>query len=62
MTRQVSEDMALSRESSMVDLASETTKRDNDRGMTEVNMAAVLQGLQTTLAHLAKNKQKPFRI
>ena len=56
-TRQVSEDMALSRESSMVDLASETTKRDNDRGMTEVNMAAVLQGLQTTLAHLAKNSE-----
>ena len=56
-TRQVSEDMALSRESSTVDLASETTKRDNDRGMTEVNMAAVLQGLQTTLAHLAKNSE-----
>ena len=56
-TRQVSEDMALSGESSTVDLASETTKRDNDRGMTEVNMAAVLQGLQTTLAHLAKNSE-----
>ena len=56
-TRQVSEDMALSGESSTVDLASETTKRDNDRGTTEVNMAAVLQGLQTTLAHLAKNSE-----
>ena len=56
-TRQVSEDMALSGESSMVDLASETTKRDNDRGMTEVNMAAVLQGLQMMLAHLAKNSE-----
>ena len=40
-----------------MDLASETTKRDNDRGTTEVNMAAVLQGLQTTLAHLAKNSE-----
>ena len=49
--------MALSGESSTVDLASETTKRDNDRGTTEVNMAAVLQGLQTTLAHLAKNSE-----
>ena len=56
-TRQVSEDMALSGESSTVDLTSETTKRDNDRGTTEVNMAAVLQGLQTTLAHLAKNSE-----
>ena len=56
-TRQVSEDMALSGESSTVDLASETTKRDNDRGMTKVNMAAVLQGLQMTLAHLAKNSE-----
>ena len=49
--------MALSRESSTMDLASETTKRDNNRGTTEVNMAAVLQGLQTTLAHLAKNSE-----
>ena len=49
--------MALSGESSTVDLACETTKRDNDRGTTEVNMAAVLQGLQTTLAHLAKNSE-----
>ena len=49
--------MALSGESSTMDLASETTKRDNDRGTTEVNMAAVLQGLQTTLAHLAKNSE-----
>ena len=56
-TRQVSEDMALSRESSTMDLASETTKRDNNRGTTEVNMAAVLQGLQTTLAYLAKNSE-----
>ena len=49
--------MALSGESSMVDLASETTKRDNDQRRTEVNMAAVLQGLQTTLAHLAKSSE-----
>ena len=56
-TRQVSEDMALSGESSTVDLVSETTKRDKDRGMTKVNMAAVLQGLQMTLAHLAKNSE-----
>ena len=34
-TRQVSEDMALSGESSTVDLASETTKRDSDRGTIE---------------------------
>ena len=40
-----------------MDLARETTKRDNDRGTTGVNMAAVLQGLQTTLAHLAKNSE-----
>ena len=49
--------MALSGESSKVDLARETTKRDNDQGTTGVNMAAVLQGLQTTLAHLAKNSE-----
>ena len=49
--------MTPSGESSKVDLARETTKRDNDRGTTGVNMAAVLQGLQTTLAHLAKNSE-----
>ena len=40
-----------------MDLARETTKRDNNQGTTEVNMAAVLQGLQMTLAHLAKNSE-----
>ena len=49
--------MALSGESSTVDLASKTTKRDNNWGTTKVNMAAVLQGLQVTLAHLAKNSE-----
>ena len=40
-----------------MDLARETTKWDNNQGTTEVNMAAVLQGLQMTLAHLAKNSE-----
>ena len=57
-TRKVSEDMALSGESSTVDLSSKTTQRENDRGKTEVNMATVLQGLQTTLAQLAKNSEQ----
>ena len=50
--------MALSGESSTVDLSSKTTQRENDRGKTEVNMATVLQGLQTTLAQLAKNSEQ----
>ena len=49
--------MAVSGKSSTVDLAGETTKPGKDRGMTEVKMAAVLQGLETTLAHLAKNSE-----
>ena len=57
-TRKASEDMALSGESSTVDLSNETTQRENDRGKTEVNMATVLQGLQTTLAQLAKNSEQ----
>ncbi|XP_022809676.1 uncharacterized protein LOC111346668 [Stylophora pistillata] len=47
--------MALSGEPGPADLSSET--RENDRGTTEVNMATVLQGLQTTLAQLAKNSE-----
>lgn len=54
-TREVSEVMALSGEPGPADLSSET--RENDRGTTEVNMATVLQGLQTTLAQLAKNSE-----
>ena len=57
-TRKVSEDMALSGESSTGDLSSKTTQGENDRGKTEVNMATVLQGLQTTLAQLAKNSEQ----
>ena len=47
--------MALSGEPGPADLSRET--RENDRGTTEVNMATVLQGLQTTLAQLAKNSE-----
>ncbi|PFX15682.1 hypothetical protein AWC38_SpisGene20092 [Stylophora pistillata] len=47
--------MALSGEPGPADLSSET--RENDRGTTEVNIATVLQGLQTTLAQLAKNSE-----
>lgn len=54
-TQEVSEAMALSGEPGPADLSSET--RENDRGTTEVNMATVLQGLQTTLAQLAKNSE-----
>ena len=59
-TRKVSEDMALSADPSTVDLSSETTQQD-DRGKTEVNMGTVLQGLQTTLAQLAKNSEQTDR-
>ncbi|CAH3163321.1 unnamed protein product [Porites lobata] len=41
----------------MAELSSATTQRANDSGPTEVNMATVLQGLQTTLAQLAKNSE-----
>ena len=41
----------------MAELASATTQRGNDSGTTEVNMATVLQGLQTTMAQLTKNSE-----
>ena len=44
--------MALSEESSTVDLSSEKTTEKPD-----VNVATVLQGLQMTLAQLAKNSE-----
>ena len=47
--------MPLSGEPDTAELASATTQRKNDSGTTEVNMATVLQGLQTTMAQLAKN-------
>ena len=39
------------------ELVSATTQQENDSGTTEVNMATVLQGLQTTMAQLAKNSE-----
>ena len=49
--------MSLSGEPDTAELSSATTQRANDSGPTEVNMATVLQGLQTTLAQLAKNSE-----
>ena len=49
--------MSLSEEPDTAELSSATTQRANDSGPTEVNMATVLQGLQTTLAQLAKNSE-----
>ena len=46
-TRQVSEDMALSGESSTVDLASETTKQDNDPGRSSDDASTPRQELGT---------------
>lgn len=49
--------MPLLGEPDTAELASATTQRENDSGTTEVNMATVLQGLQTTMAQLAKNSE-----
>ena len=49
--------MSLSGEPDTAELVSATTQRENDSGTTEVNMATVLQGLQTTMAQLAKNSE-----
>lgn len=49
--------MPLLGEPDTAELASATTQRENDSGTTEVNMATVLQGLQTTMAQLAKNSK-----
>ena len=49
--------MSLLGEPDTAELASATTQRKNDSGTTEVNMATVLQGLQTTMAQLAKNSE-----
>ena len=49
--------MSLLGEPDTAELASATTQRENDSGTTEVNMATVLQGLQTTMAQLAKNSE-----
>ena len=49
--------MPLLGEPDTAELASATTQRENDSGTTEVNMATGLQGLQTTIAQLAKNSE-----
>ena len=49
--------MSLSGEPDTAELSSATTQRENDSGTTVVNMTTVLQGLQTTLAQLAKNSE-----
>ena len=49
--------MPLLGEPDTAELASATSQRENDSGTTEVNMATVLQGLQTTIAQLAKNSE-----
>ena len=49
--------MSLSGEPDTAELSSATTQRANNSGPTEDNMATVLQGLQTTLAQLAKNSE-----
>ena len=49
--------MSLSGEPDTAELDRATTQRGNDSGTTEVNMATVLQGLQTAMAQLAKNSE-----